>query len=46
MGCDYFGLTILLLAILSVIAMMAERVAIPLREKTHSMVPELSLIHI
>ncbi len=40
MGCDYFGLTILLLAILSVIEMMTERVAIPLRENTHSMVPE------
>ena len=46
MGCGYSERTILLLAILSVIAMITERVAIPLRENTHSMVPELSLIHI
>ena len=40
MGCDYSELTILLLAILSVIEMMTERVAMPLKENTHSMVPE------
>ena len=40
MGCDYSEPTILLLAILSVIEMMTERVAIPPKENTHSMVPE------
>ena len=40
MGCGYSELCTLLLAILSVIAIIKERVVIPLRENTHSMVPE------